>query len=119
VILMGETNTKEVSEIEVILDTVAQKGFIKFGAPKDKTVDDIVGMGAEQATRHRVKGGAAFKRMVSEGYQVKNAATGGIVKPETGIAKHAKDGKVHYLINAAGENGFYNNTSAIEETYNF
>jgi hypothetical protein len=116
---MGEKNTKETLEIEVTLDTVAQEGFIKFGAPKDKTVDDIVSMGAKHAAQHRVKGGAAFGRMVNEGYQVKNVATGGIVKPETNVAKHAKDGKVHYLVNAAGENGFYDNTSAIEETYNF
>jgi hypothetical protein len=117
--MVDKKSEKEVPQVQVTLDTVAKEGFVSFNAPRNASIDDVVQQGAEAAQKQRIKGGAAFGRMVSEGYQVKNVATGGVVKPETQIRAHAADGKVHYKVNAAGENGFYDNTPAIEETYNF
>ncbi len=108
VIYMSEIKNTQTQEqkIRVTLDTVAQKPLVQFDAPKDSTIEEIVSMGAEHATGHRIKGGAAFKRMVDEGYQVKNAATNAVVKTTTQIKNHVVENNVHYLVNAAGENGY-------------
>jgi len=94
---------KPVRTLEVVVNTEAQHPFFTLAVPVGTTVEDAIGQVAEAAQKARVKGGAAFGRMVNEAYQVRHADSKRVVDPTSSISGEPK----HYLVSAAGENGTY------------